>query len=83
MQVNSQPPIGILSQQPQQTQQTQSHDLLVNSQGNNLGRAAWAQANSQSFGFFVAQDSMFGNNILPVLPRPQPNTPNTPNTPSK
>lgn len=72
MQVNSQPPIGIA----QQPQQTQSHDLLVNSQGSNLGRAAWVQANSQSFGFFVAQDSMFGNNILPVLPRPQPNTPN-------
>ena len=70
MQVNSQSPIGI---QPQQSQQTQSHDLLVNSQGSNLGRAAWVQANSQSFGFFVAQDSMFGNNILPVLPRPQPN----------
>lgn len=72
MQVNSQSPIGIL---PQQSQQVQAHDLLVNSQGSNLGRAAWAQANSQSFGFFVAQDSMFGNNILPVLPRPQQNPP--------
>lgn len=34
-----------------------------------LARAAWTQANSQSFGFFVPQDSAFGNNILPVLPR--------------
>ncbi|XP_031628075.1 SOSS complex subunit C homolog isoform X1 [Contarinia nasturtii] len=70
MQVNSQPTIGI---SPQQPQQSPSHDLL--SPGSNLGRAAWVQANSQSFGFFVAQDSMFGNNILPVLPRPQPNPP--------
>lgn len=69
MQVNSQPPLGIL----QQPQQIPAHDLL--SQGSNLGRAAWVQANSQSFGFFVAQDSMFGNNIIPVLPRPQPTTP--------
>lgn len=72
MQVNSQPAVGLPQQQPQQIQ---SHDLIVNSQGSNLGRAAWVQANSQSFGFFVAQDSMFGNNILPVLPRPQPTPP--------
>lgn len=74
MQVNTQSSIGISLQQP--PQQPQSHDLLVNSQGSNLGRAAWIQANNQSFGFFVAQDSMFGNNILPVLPRPQPNPTN-------
>lgn len=50
--------------------QIQPHEIL-NSQGNSLGRAALAQANSQSSGYFVAQDSMFGNSILPVLPRPQ------------
>jgi len=27
------------------------------------------QANMSSFGFFVPQDSHFGNSILPVLPR--------------
>lgn len=80
MQVNSPPSIGLTQQQ---SQPTQTLDLLVNSQGSNLGRAAWVQANSQSFGFFVAQDSMFGNNILPVLPRPQPTTPTTPTTPNK
>lgn len=30
---------------------------------------AWTQATNQSFGFFVPQDSLFGNSILPVLPR--------------
>lgn len=70
MQVNSQPGVGLPQQQPPQVQ---PHEVIVNSQGSNLGRAAWAQANSQSFGFFVGQDSMFGNNILPVLPRPEQN----------
>ncbi|XP_067009204.1 SOSS complex subunit C homolog isoform X2 [Anabrus simplex] len=32
-------------------------------------RAALQHANSQSFGYFVPQDSSFGNLILPVLPR--------------
>lgn len=99
MQVHSQPNIGLSQQQ----QPSQTHDIPVNSQGNNLGlgRAACkrnkekdfvqhlklnncflfpfvagVQANSQSFGFFIAQDSMFGNNILPVLPRQQPNPTN-------
>jgi hypothetical protein len=30
------------------------------------------QANVSSFGYFVAQDSHFGNSILPVLPRLEP-----------
>lgn len=71
MQVSSQPTVGLAPQQPPQLQ----HDIIINSQGSNLGRAAWVQASSSSFGYFVAQDSMFGNNILPVLPRPQPTTP--------
>ena len=74
MQVNSQSGVGLPQQQPSQV--LQPHEIIVNSQGSNLGRAAWVQANSQSFGFFVAQDSMFGNNILPVLPRPQQNANN-------
>lgn len=68
MQVSTQPVSAGLSQQP-----PTPTEIFVNSQGNNLGRAAWTQANSQSFGFFVAQDSMFGNSILPVLPRYPPN----------
>lgn len=32
-------------------------------------RAALIHAHTQSFGFFVPQDSSFGNSILPVLPR--------------
>lgn len=68
MQVNSQSTVGLPQQQPPQAQ---THDILVTSPVNSLGRAALTQANSQSFGFFVAQDSIFGNSILPVLPRPQ------------
>lgn len=48
-------------QQPQHSQA----DITLN----NTSRAAWTQATSQSFGFFVHQDSVFGNSILPVLPR--------------
>jgi len=32
-------------------------------------RAALTQAQASSLGFFIPQDSQFGNNILPVLPR--------------
>ncbi|XP_030752587.1 SOSS complex subunit C homolog B [Sitophilus oryzae] len=32
-------------------------------------RAALQTANSQSMGYFISQDSLFGNLILPVLPR--------------
>ncbi|CAG2166727.1 unnamed protein product [Oppiella nova] len=32
-------------------------------------RAALNHANNNSFGFFIPQDSSFGNLILPVLPR--------------
>ncbi|KAK6624486.1 hypothetical protein RUM43_004160 [Polyplax serrata] len=40
----------------------------------NLARAAHANsllqhANSTSFGYFITQESLFGNNILAVLPR--------------
>jgi hypothetical protein len=34
-----------------------------------LQRAALQTANSQSTGYFISQDSSFGNLILPVLPR--------------
>lgn len=36
---------------------------------NSLQRAALQTANAQSTGYFISQDSSFGNLILPVLPR--------------
>lgn len=62
MQVNSAPGSGGPLQQT-------TPEALPNTQAGTIGRAAWVQANNQSFGFFVSQDSLFGNNILPVLPR--------------
>lgn len=49
---------GLLMQNQQQQQQQST-----------INNIAWNQATNQSFGFFVPQDSVFGNNILPVLPR--------------
>jgi len=43
---------------------SQGHD--VNSNQRNIQLQL---AHSQSFGYFVTQDSSFGNYILPVLPR--------------
>lgn len=68
MQVSSAPGSGGVIQQT-------TPEILSNTQASNIGRAAWVQANNQSFGFFISQDSLFGNNILPVLPR-VPNTNN-------
>ncbi|XP_055616513.1 SOSS complex subunit C homolog [Toxorhynchites rutilus septentrionalis] len=36
---------------------------------NATAKAVWNQAQSQSYGFFIPQDSLFGNSIIPVLPR--------------
>ncbi|KAJ8951519.1 hypothetical protein NQ318_000216 [Aromia moschata] len=36
---------------------------------NSAQRAALQTANTQSTGYFISQDSSFGNLILPVLPR--------------
>ncbi|XP_023313136.1 SOSS complex subunit C homolog B [Anoplophora glabripennis] len=36
---------------------------------NSVQRAALQTAHTQSTGFFISQDSSFGNLILPVLPR--------------
>lgn len=36
---------------------------------NAMQRAALQQANTQSMGNFITQDSSFGNLILPVIPR--------------
>ena len=32
-------------------------------------RQALQQANSSSFGYFVPQESLFGNLVMPVIPR--------------
>ncbi|CAD7089744.1 unnamed protein product [Hermetia illucens] len=56
---------------PSAPQPAQQADSPVNT----TARTAWNQANTQSFGFFVPQDSVFGNSILPVLPRFENNLP--------
>jgi len=38
-------------------------------------RSALDSANKSSFGFFITQDSSFGNIILPVIPRLTPKNP--------
>jgi len=40
-------------------------------------RTALEAANKNSFGFFIPQDSAFGNIILPVIPRIQSKAPST------
>lgn len=43
--------------------------LVPDSHSSSAARAALHSAHSQSFAYFVSQDSSFGNLILPVLPR--------------
>ena len=43
---------------------TDSPQILSSNQ-----RAAMEQASKSSFGYFIPQDSSFGNTILPVIPR--------------
>ncbi|XP_050513034.1 SOSS complex subunit C homolog B [Diabrotica virgifera virgifera] len=45
------------------TQTSDGHSI------NSLQRTALQTANAQSTGYFITQDSSFGNLILPVLPR--------------
>jgi len=52
------PPVGL-------TQATEGH--ITSGQ-----RSALESANKTSFGYFITQDSSFGNIILPVVPRLQP-----------
>ena len=44
-------------------------------------RKALEEANKTSFGYFITQDSSFGNLILPVIPRIPPPPNNVPTTP--
>lgn len=49
-----------------------TNDAATTSAANNIAsqqRLALENVQSQSFGFFVSQNSLFGNMILPVLPR--------------
>ena len=50
-------------------QHTQSSQHISSNQ-----RQALDQANKTSFGYFIPQDSSFGNIILPVIPRMSPPT---------
>ena len=54
-----------IPQYMQATVNPQQPDLQVNS----TSKAIWTQASNQSFGYFIPQDSLFGNSIIPVLPR--------------
>lgn len=57
-----------IPQYVQATSQAQSNQP-VESTINATTKAVYNQALSQSYGFFIPQDSLFGNNIIPVLPR--------------
>lgn len=62
-------PAGLtIPQYVQATSQAQSNQP-VESTINATTKAVYNQALSQSYGFFIPQDSLFGNNIIPVLPR--------------
>ena len=51
-------------------------NIQANQQMSSNQRKALEEANKTSFGYFITQDSSFGNLILPVIPRipPQPTT---------
>ena len=57
-------------------------NVQSNQQLSSNQRKALEEANKTSFGYFITQDSSFGNLILPVIPRipPQPNNVPTPVT---
>lgn len=48
-----------------QAQSNQSAESTINA----TTKAVLNQALNQSYGFFIPQDSVFGNSIIPVLPR--------------
>ncbi len=61
---------AIGSQSTQQlSQQSSQQNVSQESPLSSSQRAALQHANNNSFGFFITQDSSFGNLILPVLPR--------------
>lgn len=57
-----------------QPQPGASSDSSINA----TAKAVLTQALNSSYGFFIAQDSLFGNSIIPVLPRfDSPSSPST------
>lgn len=69
-------PAGLtIPQYVQATTQSQANQP-AESTINATTKAVYNQALSQSYGFFIPQDSLFGNSIIPVLPRFE-NTPTT------
>lgn len=46
-----------------------SNPVSTDNQMSTIARAALHNANTTSFGYFIPQESAFGNNILAVLPR--------------
>ncbi|XP_016967209.1 SOSS complex subunit C homolog [Drosophila biarmipes] len=58
----------------------------IASNATSTSRSAFNPTSSTTLGFFVPQDSYFGNSFIPVLPRLEPlpspaTTPTTPNAP--
>ena len=58
-----------------------SDNIQNNQQMSSNQRKALEEANKTSFGYFITQDSSFGNLILPVIPRIPPPPNNVPTTP--
>ncbi|XP_052868984.1 SOSS complex subunit C homolog B [Anopheles cruzii] len=54
---------------PQYTANNAGTQLPNDGSVNVVAKGVWNQAINQSFGSFIPQDSVFGNCILPVLPR--------------
>lgn len=65
MAMNAPPPVQqpALPPNPASTLVMETHNMTP------AQRAALQHANSNSFGYFITQDSSFGNLILPVIPR--------------
>ena len=78
------PSTGSISAVPQTLSLSSSiqDSIQSNQQMSSNQRKALEEANKTSFGYFITQDSSFGNLILPVIPRiaPQPTAVST--TPS-
>ena len=71
--------IGAMSSAPTTTNTSALQDSSQSPQQMNSNqRKALEEANKTSFGYFITQDSSFGNLILPVIPRipPPANTAN-------
>ena len=72
-QMTTSPSLSVSSSMPDNAQ---SNQKLSSNQ-----RKALEEANKTSFGYFITQDSSFGNLVLPVIPRIPPPPNNVPTTP--